>query len=98
MSSSVNLEDFRIPLEELKSATNNFDSSSRLKLGVYRGELSERWQNRTAYIKQYNKEEYESHQLEIVSRNYIRMGRSPQDLHKGGESAELPSFGCWGAR
>ncbi|GKC96316.1 protein kinase, ATP binding site-containing protein, partial [Tanacetum coccineum] len=68
MSSSVNLEDFRIPLEELKRATNNFDSSSRLKLGVYRGELSECWQNRAAYIKQYNKEEYESHQLEIVSR------------------------------
>ncbi|GJW56103.1 protein kinase, ATP binding site-containing protein, partial [Tanacetum coccineum] len=66
MSSSVNLEDFRIPLEELNRATNNF--KSRVWHNVYSGELSERWQNRTAFIRRYNKEGYESHELEIVSR------------------------------
>ncbi|PWA81223.1 Protein kinase, ATP binding site-containing protein [Artemisia annua] len=67
MSSSVNLEDFRIPLEELKRATNNFR-----RCGIFDnysiGELSERWQNRTAFVKRYNKKEYESQELEIVSR------------------------------
>nr|GEY09522.1 protein kinase, ATP binding site-containing protein [Tanacetum cinerariifolium] len=67
MSSSVNLKDFRIPLEELKRATDNF--RWRINNGhVYRGKLSERWQNRTAFIKRYNKEEYESQELGIVSR------------------------------
>lgn len=65
MSSSVNLEDFRIPLDELKRATNNFDSTER---GGYRGKLSEHWQNCTAFIKRYNKEEYESHELVIILR------------------------------
>ncbi|GJW03477.1 protein kinase, ATP binding site-containing protein [Tanacetum coccineum] len=68
MSSSVNLEDFRIPLEELKRATHNFCSYCWIDKGRYRGKLSERWQNREAFIKQYNKEEYESHELEIISR------------------------------
>ncbi|PWA67718.1 Protein kinase, ATP binding site-containing protein [Artemisia annua] len=63
MSSSVNLQDFRIPLEELKRVTNNFKSWRR-KGGVYRGELSKR----TVFIKRYKKEEYESHKLEMLSR------------------------------
>nr|GEW14121.1 protein kinase, ATP binding site-containing protein [Tanacetum cinerariifolium] len=38
--------------------------------------------------------------LEYFKRNskIFKMGGSPRDLHTGGESAELPSFGCWGAR
>nr|GEX67721.1 protein kinase, ATP binding site-containing protein [Tanacetum cinerariifolium] len=68
MSSSVNLEDFRIPLEELKRATNNFDRDSAVSDNSYQAQLSERWQNQFAFIKQYNKEEYQSHELEIISR------------------------------
>ncbi|PWA65745.1 hypothetical protein CTI12_AA166810 [Artemisia annua] len=67
MSSSLNLEDFRIPLEELKRATFNFQTW-RLHAG-YKGELSERWQNREVFIKQYDKDDrFESPKLEIVSR------------------------------
>nr|GFB62326.1 protein kinase, ATP binding site-containing protein [Tanacetum cinerariifolium] len=66
MSSSVNLEDFRIPHEEIKRATGNFRFQG-LNRSCKR-ELSERWQNRTAFIKRHNKEEYESHELDIVSR------------------------------
>ncbi|GJW94069.1 protein kinase, ATP binding site-containing protein [Tanacetum coccineum] len=66
MSSSVNLEDFRIPLQELKRATNDF---RRYGTNTWcEGKLSERWQNRKAFVKRYIKKGYESHELEIVSR------------------------------
>nr|GEU47830.1 protein kinase, ATP binding site-containing protein [Tanacetum cinerariifolium] len=65
MSSSLNLEDFRIPLKELKRATKNF---KHIEIRFWcKGKLSKRWQNRTAFIQRHNKEEYESHELEIGS-------------------------------
>ncbi|PWA40942.1 Protein kinase, ATP binding site-containing protein [Artemisia annua] len=67
-SLSVDLKKFRIPLEELKCATDNFDCDFAVTDDSYLGELSERWQNRTALFKRFNKEEYGSHELEILSR------------------------------
>ncbi|KAI3510934.1 hypothetical protein L1887_18075 [Cichorium endivia] len=52
-----NLESFLIPLEEISLATRHFSSENRInKRGfcdVYRGQLSEEWQNRTAVFKRY---------------------------------------------
>ncbi|GJZ63387.1 reverse transcriptase domain, reverse transcriptase zinc-binding domain protein, partial [Tanacetum coccineum] len=60
-SSDSNLQKFLIPLEEIKRATNDF--SHEIKIGevstyviypgskYYRGTLSDRWKNRTAFIK-----------------------------------------------
>ncbi|KAI3826966.1 hypothetical protein L1987_01027 [Smallanthus sonchifolius] len=49
------IEDFKIPLEVIKMATEDFSSETHIGYGgfgiVYKGELSERWQNRTAAIK-----------------------------------------------
>ncbi|GKC83393.1 protein kinase, ATP binding site-containing protein, partial [Tanacetum coccineum] len=64
MSSSVNLEDFRIPIEEIKRATA---TASRDFNRICDAKLSERWQNRKAFIKRYIKKGYESQELEIVS-------------------------------
>ncbi|CAI9263035.1 unnamed protein product [Lactuca saligna] len=51
-SSRANLAKFLIPLEEIHLATQNFSSETLTGYGnVYRGELSERWQNRTAAFK-----------------------------------------------
>ncbi|KAJ9558479.1 hypothetical protein OSB04_013093 [Centaurea solstitialis] len=54
-SSGLNLENFLIPLAEIKRATKNFSSKTQIGAGgfgnVYRGQLSECWQNRMAAIK-----------------------------------------------
>ncbi|XP_023736250.1 U-box domain-containing protein 12 [Lactuca sativa] len=73
-SSGVNLENYLIPLEEIKRATENFSQQRCIGGGgfgaVYKGQLSERWQNRTAAIKQLGQD---SHQGEREFRNELEM-------------------------
>ncbi|KAI3697314.1 hypothetical protein L6452_30247 [Arctium lappa] len=76
-SSGLKLEKFQIPQEEIKRATKNFSSETGIGDGgfgmVYRGELSERWQNRTAAIKRLGQKSYQEkdkfqHELKLVYR------------------------------
>ncbi|CAI9269222.1 unnamed protein product [Lactuca saligna] len=50
-----NLQNFLIPLEEIRLATGDFNPETRIRQGafgvVYKGQLSDRWQNRTATFK-----------------------------------------------
>lgn len=51
-STRTNLQEYLIPLEEIVLATHNFSSEAEIGRGgysvVFKGELSERWQNRKA--------------------------------------------------
>ncbi|KAL7617693.1 hypothetical protein Lser_V15G03869 [Lactuca serriola] len=62
-SSKGNLENYLIPLEEINLATKNFSLERFIGGGgfdkVYVGELSERWQNRTAAIKRRAPDSYQ---------------------------------------
>ncbi|KAI3511730.1 hypothetical protein L1887_18887 [Cichorium endivia] len=57
-SSRINLENYKIPLEEIIRATKNFSSETRVGDGgfgvVYRGQLSEHWNNCLVAIKRLN--------------------------------------------
>ncbi|KAI3500547.1 hypothetical protein L1887_36371 [Cichorium endivia] len=57
-SSRVNLENFFIPLEEIRRATEDFSPETIIGEGgsgmVYKGKLSESWKNRTAVFKRFN--------------------------------------------
>lgn len=65
-SSEVNLQNYLIPLKEITLATKNFSQERHIGGGgfgnVYRGELSERWQNRTAAIKRLAQDSYQGEQ------------------------------------
>lgn len=54
----INLENYKIPLEEIIRATKNFSSETRVGDGgfgvVYRGQLSEHWNNCLVAIKRLN--------------------------------------------
>nr|GEY07356.1 protein kinase, ATP binding site-containing protein [Tanacetum cinerariifolium] len=56
----ANLEKFLIPLEEIKSATEEFRYKNEIADGeyskLYRGKLSESWENRTAAFKRFIKD------------------------------------------
>ncbi|CAH1440498.1 unnamed protein product [Lactuca virosa] len=73
-SSEVNLENYLIPLEEVNLATKNFSPERYIGGGgfgkVYKGELSERWQNRTAAFKRLAQNSYQG---EHEFRNEISM-------------------------
>ncbi|CAI9269225.1 unnamed protein product [Lactuca saligna] len=71
-----NLESFRIPLKEIKLATGDFSPDSRIKgdgiVAVFKGHLSQSWQNRKVAIKRLDPKEYEGenqfhNQLKLVS-------------------------------
>ncbi|KAL7615780.1 hypothetical protein Lser_V15G03375 [Lactuca serriola] len=73
-SSGVNLENYHIPLEEIKRATENFSQERCIGGGgfgaVYKGQL---WQNRTVAAKRLDQDSYQGdhefrNELEIVSR------------------------------
>ncbi|CAH1441000.1 unnamed protein product [Lactuca virosa] len=75
-SSGVNLEKYRIPLEEIIHATNNFSFDTLIGDGgfgmVYKGQLSKHSQNLTVAIKRLNQDGYQGnnefhHELEMVS-------------------------------
>nr|XP_043611749.1 probable receptor-like protein kinase At5g59700 [Erigeron canadensis] len=75
-SSEIDFKKFQIPLEEIKKATNNFHSDIIGEGGfgvVYKGQLSEGWQNITAAIKRHNqnghqgKKEFDN-ELDLISR------------------------------
>ncbi|CAH1440348.1 unnamed protein product [Lactuca virosa] len=70
----LNLKSFLIPLKEIIQATKNFSPKGCIGGGgfgkVYRGELSERWQNRTAAIKRLDKDSYQG---EHEFRNEVKM-------------------------
>ncbi|KAL4588023.1 hypothetical protein LXL04_000901 [Taraxacum kok-saghyz] len=59
----VNIEKYQIPLHEIRRATENFSSESRIGDGgfgiVHKGQLSEDWQNRTVAIKCLKREGYQ---------------------------------------
>ncbi|XP_042753373.1 uncharacterized protein LOC111892795 [Lactuca sativa] len=76
-SSEVNLETYLIPLEEVNLATKNFSPERYIGGGgfgkVYKGELSERWQNRTAAFKRLAQNSYQGehefrNEISIISR------------------------------
>ncbi|CAH1440509.1 unnamed protein product [Lactuca virosa] len=73
-SLKVNLENYLIPLEEINLATKDFSPERCIGGGgfgkVYLGELSVRWQNRTAAIK---RRAPDSHQGEHEFLNELRM-------------------------
>ncbi|CAI9269729.1 unnamed protein product [Lactuca saligna] len=73
-SSEVNLETYLIPLEVINLATKNFSPERYIGGGgfgkVYKGELSERWQNRTAAFKRLAQNSYQG---EHEFRNEISM-------------------------
>ncbi|CAI9271340.1 unnamed protein product [Lactuca saligna] len=62
-SSEVNLEECRIPLEEIIRATQNFSSDNWVGDGgfgnVYRGQLFERWTNHLVAIKRLDRNSYQ---------------------------------------
>ncbi|CAI9269368.1 unnamed protein product [Lactuca saligna] len=75
-SSGVNHKNSLIPLEEILSATRNFNSENLIREGqfskVYRGILSGQWQYRRVAIKRFNKyDDYQpdtlENELEMVS-------------------------------
>ncbi|XP_042758174.1 serine/threonine-protein kinase PCRK1 [Lactuca sativa] len=75
-SSEVNLEKYRIPLEEIIHATNNFSFDTLIGDGgfgmVYKGQLSKHSQNHIVAIKRLNQDGYQGnneflHELEMVS-------------------------------
>ncbi|KAJ9558478.1 hypothetical protein OSB04_013092 [Centaurea solstitialis] len=75
-SSGLNLENFLIPLAEIKRATKNFSSKTQIGAGgfgnVYRGQLSERWQNRMAAIKRLGQDSFQGakefrNELKLIS-------------------------------
>ncbi|PWA46263.1 hypothetical protein CTI12_AA415020 [Artemisia annua] len=81
-----NLKKFRIPLEEIRLAIGVKSTESQIGDGgfglVYKGKLSELWQNRTAAIKYHDpKEEEWRHYLKQRDRPYV-----PYDLEAGGEN------------
>ncbi|KAL4561504.1 hypothetical protein LXL04_033671 [Taraxacum kok-saghyz] len=76
-SSGVNLENYLIPLEEITRATENFIQERCIGGGgfglVYKGQLSDRWQNRTAAIKRLGRDSCQGErefrtELEMISR------------------------------
>ncbi|CAI9269205.1 unnamed protein product [Lactuca saligna] len=74
MTRVVNLENYVIPLEEINRATENFSSQRFIGCGgfgkVYKGKLSERWENLTVAIKRLD---HDSYQGEIEFRNELEM-------------------------
>ncbi|KAL7617157.1 hypothetical protein Lser_V15G03266 [Lactuca serriola] len=71
------LQNYLIPLEEINRATENFSQQRFIGGGgfgaVYKGELSERWQNRTAAIKRLSRDSHQGeheffNELEMISR------------------------------
>ncbi|XP_023749823.1 probable serine/threonine-protein kinase PBL2 [Lactuca sativa] len=75
-SSRLNRENYQIPLEEIKSATENFSPQRCIGGGgfgeVYKGKLWKRGRNRTVAIKRLGKD---SHQGEHEFRNELEMIR-----------------------
>ncbi|KAL7616435.1 hypothetical protein Lser_V15G03262 [Lactuca serriola] len=73
-SSEVNLQNYLIPLEEINRATENFSQQRCIGGGgfgaVYKGQLSDRWNNLTVAIKRLSKD---SHQGEREFRNELEM-------------------------
>ncbi|CAH1440905.1 unnamed protein product [Lactuca virosa] len=73
-SSGVNLESYLIPLEEINRATENFSQQRFIGSGgfgaVYKGQLSERWQNRIAAVKRLGQNSYQG---EREFRNELEM-------------------------
>ncbi|KAI3511267.1 hypothetical protein L1887_18416 [Cichorium endivia] len=76
-SSGLNLENYLIPLEEINRATENFSKHRYIGGGgfgaVYKGQLSETWQNRAAAIKRLSRDSYQGerefrNELEMISR------------------------------
>ncbi|PWA63179.1 concanavalin A-like lectin/glucanase domain-containing protein [Artemisia annua] len=61
-SSDLRLEDFRIPLDEIKVATDNFSQNYKIETGgfgiVYKAHLSERFKIRTVAIKRLDRSVY----------------------------------------
>ncbi|XP_023767975.2 myosin-14-like isoform X1 [Lactuca sativa] len=73
-SSQVNLKNYLIPLEEIKRATENFSQQRCIGGGgfglVYKGQLSERWQNFIVAIKRLGPDSYQG---EHEFRNEVEM-------------------------
>ncbi|KAL4587863.1 hypothetical protein LXL04_000737 [Taraxacum kok-saghyz] len=73
-SSRANLEKYLIPLDEINRATGNFSRERYIGGGgfgsVYKGQLSERWQNRTVAVKRLDAN---SHQGEREFRNELEV-------------------------
>ncbi|PWA46269.1 Protein kinase, ATP binding site-containing protein [Artemisia annua] len=72
--SGLNLEKFLIPLEEIKLATKNFSPENNIGDGsfgsVFKGQLSERWDNRIAAFKRHDLEGFQG---EEQFRNEVEM-------------------------
>ncbi|XP_023734465.1 uncharacterized protein LOC111882334 isoform X1 [Lactuca sativa] len=75
-SSRVNLAKSLIPLKEIRLATQDFSSETRIGRGefasVYRGQLSKRWQNQTAAFRRLYPSNFKGHDgfrndLEMIS-------------------------------
>ncbi|CAI9269227.1 unnamed protein product [Lactuca saligna] len=76
-SSTISLESYLIPLEEINRATENFNQQRCIGGGgfgaVYKGQLSERWQNRAAAIKRLSRDSFQGehefrNELELISK------------------------------
>ncbi|KAI3511209.1 hypothetical protein L1887_18355 [Cichorium endivia] len=57
-SSRVMLEKYLIPLDDILTATTNFSAETLIGDGafgtIYKGQLSERWENRTAAFRRFS--------------------------------------------
>ncbi|KAI3511180.1 hypothetical protein L1887_18325 [Cichorium endivia] len=83
-SSRVNLEKYLIPLEEINRATQNFSEERRIGDGgfgaVYKGQLSERWENCTAAIKRLSRDSYQGEQISQIPNCIQRLPVPPYYL------------------
>nr|GEW29033.1 protein kinase, ATP binding site-containing protein [Tanacetum cinerariifolium] len=96
-SSELNLESFLIPLVEIHLATKNFRSEIKVEqfrtviqikefcyepnYKVYRGQLSERWQNRTAAIKRFNAAGVVGEEFDILREMFLNEIKMASGFH-----------------
>ncbi|KAI3511185.1 hypothetical protein L1887_18330 [Cichorium endivia] len=104
-SSRVNLEKYLIPLEEINRATQNFSEERRIGDGgfgaVYKGQLSERWENCTAAIKRLSRDSYQGeHENQPYTELYTKVAGTQfyldptyQESHVLRKESDVYSFG-----